>query len=53
MNNQCDRVLEYMRKHNDISARDALLHLSVSRLASRIHDLKKQGMPLVMHGCTQ
>lgn len=40
---QCEKILEYMRRYGSISTLDAMLDLSVMRLASRIHDLKCQG----------
>lgn len=40
---QCELVLEYMREHGSITARQAANELGVQRLAARIGDLRKQG----------
>ena len=40
---QCEKILEYMRRYGSITTLDAMLDLSIMRLASRIHDLKVQG----------
>ena len=37
------RVLEYMEKYGGITGEEARLHLTVHRLPSRIHELKKEG----------
>lgn len=44
---QCDLVLDYMRQHGEISTRGAFYDLGVTRLASRIHDLKGQGYNII------
>lgn len=41
---QCDRVLDYMRRFGSITQADAYADLGVYRLASRMHDLKEQGV---------
>lgn len=44
MNNQCNRILDYLRKHpNGITQFEALSELGIMRLASRISDLRDQG----------
>ena len=40
---QCEKVLKYMMDFGSISTYSAFLDLKVTRLASRIHDLKRQG----------
>ena len=40
---QCERIVEYMQKHDSITPLEAMRDLGVYRLASRIHDLKRQG----------
>ena len=40
---QTERVLEYIRKHGSITHYEAEQKLGVSRLASRISELKKEG----------
>lgn len=46
MNTQCIRVLEYMRKNGSITQREADSQLGVMRLASRISDLRRQGVEI-------
>lgn len=40
---QCDRIVEYMRKHGSITQLQAYLDIGCWRLASRISDLKRRG----------
>lgn len=40
---QRERVLDYIRKHGAITQFEATSELGILRLASRIHELKKQG----------
>lgn len=44
MNKQCQRVVDYMREHGSISQYEAIRDISVMRLASRISDIKNQGV---------
>lgn len=44
---QCQRILDYMRRFGAISTLEAFNDLGVTRLASRIHDLKAQGYNIV------
>ena len=41
--NQSEKIVEYMRRHGEITQRDAYW-IGCQRLASRIHDLKEQGI---------
>ena len=41
---QCDKILQYMTDFGSITPVDAMNDLGVMRLASRIHDLTKQGV---------
>lgn len=43
---QTERVLAYMREFGSITSFEAMNHLGVMRLASRISDLKRQGVPI-------
>lgn len=45
MKTQCEKVLEYLEKHQSISQAEANKK-SISRLASRICDLKRMGYPI-------
>lgn len=44
---QTDRVLAYIHEFGSISQLEALRDLGVMRLASRISDLRKQGVDIV------
>lgn len=41
--NQCQRIIKYISDFGSITTLDAFRDLGVTRLASRIHDLTKQG----------
>lgn len=41
---QCERIVEYMQKYGSITQLDALREFGCMRLASRISDLKRQGV---------
>lgn len=43
---QTERVLKYMEDFGSISAAEAMNDLGVMRLASRIHDLTRSGVPI-------
>lgn len=45
--NQCQRIVDYMRRFGSISTLEAFNDLGVARLASRIHDLKVQGYNII------
>lgn len=42
--NQCERILFYLRNFGSITQLDALRELGIMRLASRMSDLRKQGI---------
>lgn len=43
---QTQLLLDYLFKHESITASEAMFTLGIGRLASRIHDLKKAGYPI-------
>ena len=43
---QCERIVRYMNEFGCITPLDALSDLGVMRLASRISDLRKSGVPI-------
>lgn len=43
---QTERIVRYMEEFGSITQMDALRDLGCMRLASRISDLKKQGIPI-------
>ena len=43
---QCERIVNYMRDFGAITTREAFIDLGIARLASRIHDLRKQGLDI-------
>lgn len=40
---QCEKILDYMKEHGEITQREAI-YLGCYRLASRIHDIKRSGI---------
>lgn len=51
--NQKDRILKYMQDFGSITQSDAFTDLGVARLASRINDMKKDGIKIktvIEHG---
>lgn len=44
---QEERVLEYMKKYNGITDKEARDYLGINRLGARIYDLKKAGYNVV------
>ena len=43
---QCDRIVQYIEENGSITQLDALREFGCMRLASRISDLKRQGVPV-------
>lgn len=43
---QITDVIEYIRDHGSITSRQAMLNLGCYRLASRINDMRKGGIPV-------
>ena len=43
---QCERILKYLNDFGSISTLQAFNDLGVTRLASRIHDLKRMGIAI-------
>ena len=43
---QCERILKYMEDFGSISSFQAFGDLGITRLASRIHDLKRMGVAI-------
>ena len=44
---QCEKIVDYIDEFGEISPVEAFSDLGVMRLASRIHDLKRQGYNIV------
>jgi hypothetical protein len=44
---QCEQVLEYIKENGSIDAWRAMHDLHIMRLASRIHELKEAGVPII------
>lgn len=40
---QCERIIDYMERFGSITTFEAFSELGITRLASRIHDLTKDG----------
>lgn len=43
---QCERILRHLEDYGSITSAEAITEYSIYRLASRISDLKKQGVPI-------
>lgn len=43
---QCERILDFIEENGSITQIDALREFGCMRLASRISDLKRQGIPI-------
>ncbi len=43
---QAEEVRRFMREHGSITSMQAFTELGVTRLAARIHDLKKAGLKI-------
>lgn len=44
---QCERIIDYITEFGSITGLDAIKDLGCMRLASRIHDLKRQGYHII------
>lgn len=44
---QCQMILDYLKKNNSITQWDALMEIGCMRLASRISELRKQGISII------
>lgn len=44
---QCDRILAFIHDNGSISDVEAYCKLGIRRLASRIHDLRNLGYPII------
>ena len=43
---QCEKIIKYMEDFGSISTMEAFSDLGITRLASRIHDLTRMGIPI-------
>lgn len=43
---QCERVLRHMEEHGSISSLEAMGEYGIMRLAARISDLRREGVPI-------
>lgn len=44
---QCDRILRHLKDHGSITSMEAVNEYGIMRLASRINDLRAQGIAIV------
>lgn len=44
---QCERIIEYIKSEGSITQLDAMREFGCMRLASRISELRKAGVPIV------
>ena len=49
---QCDKILRHLKTFGSISSLEAITEYGILRLASRIHDLKRQGYNIVSESRT-
>jgi len=49
---QCQRVLQYLEDFGSISSLQAFADLGITRLASRIHDIKRMGIAITKDTAT-
>lgn len=45
--NQCERIMRHLEDYGSITDNEARSEYGISRLASRVYDLKRQGVPIV------
>lgn len=43
---QCEKIMKFMETHGSITAKQAEKYIGCMRLASRIHDLREQGVKI-------
>ena len=43
---QCERIIRHLKDYGSISSLEAMQEYGIMRLASRISDLKKAGIPI-------
>ena len=43
---QCEKIVEYIREFGSITTMQAFTDLGITRLASRIHDLQREGFAI-------
>ena len=43
---QCEKIVEYIREYGSITTMEAFTDLGITRLASRIHDLQRDGFAI-------
>ena len=46
MGTQCERILQHMRDYGSITSLEAMQEYGIMRLASRITDLRRQGVAI-------
>lgn len=43
---QCEAIMAYLKAHGRITPMDAYYHLGITRLAARVSDLRRSGVPI-------
>ena len=43
---QCEKIVEYIKENGSITTMEAFNELGITRLASRIHDLQREGFDI-------
>ena len=49
---QCERIIRHLHDHGSITSYEAITEYGILRLASRISDLRAQGIPIVSEVAT-
>jgi hypothetical protein len=44
---QCERILEYIKRHGSITTRDAVIDLGIASLSRRICDMQSRGIKII------
>ena len=47
MKTQCERILQYMKKHGRITQLEGFVHLNITCTSQRVTDLRKRGYDIV------
>ena len=50
---QCEKIIEYMDRFGSITTMEAFSELGITRLASRIHELKANGYSITSEPCSR
>ena len=49
---QCNKIMAHIKEHGSITSLDAMNEYGIMRLASRINDLRRRGIPIAAETVT-